>query len=152
MKSKLILLFLALTTSFALAHGGVEIGPNGGRILEFSKNETMHGEVTLKEGKFQIALLDKDMKTVPVAAQTLTVTSGTAAKPEKVAVEKTATGFAIPAVKEGSLLVFQFRETEKAKPITARFTYDTANCEKCSSPEWLCKCEMNKAAAKKEKK
>ncbi len=37
MKSKLTLLFLALTTSFALAHGGVEIGPNGGRILEFSK-------------------------------------------------------------------------------------------------------------------
>ena len=150
MKTKLILLTLISTLTFA--HEGVERGPNGGRIVEFSKNETMHGEVTLKEGKFQIALLDKDMKAVPVAAQTLTVTSGTASKPEKVAVEKTATGFAIPAVKEGSLLVFQFRETEKGKPVTARFTYDTANCEKCDSPEWLCKCEMNKAAAKKEKK
>ena len=150
MKTKLILLTLISTLTFA--HEGVELGPNKGRIVEFSKNETMHGEVTLKDGKFQIALLDKDMKAVAVAAQTLTVTSGTAAKPEKVAVEKTATGFSIPVVKEGSLLVFQFRETEKAKPATARFTYDTANCEKCSSPEWLCKCEMNKAAEKKAKK
>ncbi len=149
MKSKLTLLFLALTAGFALAHGGVELGPNGGRILEFSKNETMHGEVTLKDGKFLVAVLDKDMKPVAVAEQTLTVTSGTAAKPEKITVEKIATGFAIPAPKSGSLLVFQFRESEKAKPVTARFTYDTSNCDKCDSAEWVCKCEMNKKAGKK---
>ena len=53
MKTKLLLLTLISTLTFA--HEGVERGPNGGRILEFSKNETMHGEVTLKEGKFQIA-------------------------------------------------------------------------------------------------
>jgi hypothetical protein len=151
MKSKLTLLFLALTTSFALAHGGVEIGPNGGRILEFSKNESMHGEVTVKEGKMHIALLDKDLKPVTVADQTLTITTGSGAKPQKVEVEKTATGFAIPAVKEGSLLVFQFRETEKAKPVTARFTYDTSNCDACDSPEWICKCEMKKKEAAKKK-
>lgn len=151
MKTKLTLLFLALTTSFALAHGGVELGPDGGRLLEFSKNDTIHGEITLKDQKFQIALLDKALKPVAVAAQTLTVTSGTGAKPEKLTVEKTATGFSIPAVKEGSLLVFQFRENEKSKPVTARFTYDTSNCDKCDSPEWICKCEAKKAAAKKAK-
>lgn len=148
MKAKITLLILALTTSFALAHGGVEIGPQGGRLLEFSKNETVHGEVTLKDGKFQIALLDKDLKAVPVTEQTLTVTSGSAAKPEKVTIEKSATGFSFPAVKEGSLLIFQFRGEEKAKPITARFIYDTSNCEKCDSPEWVCKCELNKKAKK----
>ena len=149
MKAKITLLILALTTSFALAHGGVEIGPHGGRLLEFSKNETMNGEVTLKEGKFHVALLDKNMKAVPVTAQSLTVTSGTAAKPEKVTIEKSATGFSFPAVKEGSLLIFQFRGEELAKPITARFTYDVSNCEKCQSPEWLCKCSANNKAGKK---
>ena len=151
MKSKLTLLALALTTSFALAHGGVELGPNGGRLLEFSKNETVHGEVTLKDGKFLIAVLGKDLKPLTVAAQTLTATTGSGSKPEKLTVEKTDTGFALPVIKEGGILVVQFRENEKAKPVTARLTYDTANCEKCDSVEWLCKCEMNKKAAGKTK-
>lgn len=151
MKSKLTLLILALTASFALAHGGVEIGPKGGRILEFSKNETMHGEVTAKDGKFQITLLDKDMKPLPVTSQFLTATSGTGAKPMKLDVERTDAGFAIPLIKEGQMLILQYRETENAKPVTARFKYDTSNCDACDNPEWLCKCEANKAAAKKEK-
>ncbi len=158
MKTRLLTLLIALTASFAFGHGGVELGPNGGRILEFSKNETMHGEVTVKDGKFQIAVLDKDMKPVAVAAQVLTATTGTGAKPEKLTVEKTATGFTLPLVKEGSVLVVQFRESDTAKPITARLTYDTAKCDACSNPEWLCKCPAAKpgdakpAEAKTEKK
>ncbi|MDB6071976.1 MAG: hypothetical protein JWL81_3147 [Verrucomicrobiales bacterium] len=151
MKTKLTLLFLALSAGFALAHGGVELGPNGGRLLEFSKDESMHGEVTAKDGKFAVALLDKDQKPVAVAAQSLTATTGTGAKPEKLAVEKTATGFSLPAVKDGQTIILQFRENEKAKPVTARFKYDTGNCEECSSPEWLCKCsEAKEGADKKE--
>lgn len=149
MKSKLTLLILALSTGFALAHGGVELGPNGGRLLEFSKNESMHGEVTAKDGKFSVALLDKDQKPVAVAAQSLTATTGTGAKPEKLTVEKTATGFALPIVKEGQTVILQFRENDKAKPITARFKYDPSNCEECSNPEWLCKCAAEKPAADK---
>ena len=53
-----LLCSLVLNT-FALAHGDVELGPHGGRILEFSKNESMHGEVLVKDNHFQIALLDK---------------------------------------------------------------------------------------------
>ncbi len=64
MKKTLTALILALTASFAFGHGDIELGPNKGRILEFSKNETMHGEVTEKDGKLHIALLDKDMKPV----------------------------------------------------------------------------------------
>ena len=62
-----LLTTFALAAS-ALAHGDVELGPNGGRLLEFSKNESMHGEVTLKDGKFHIAILDKDQKPVALAA------------------------------------------------------------------------------------
>lgn len=152
MKSKLTLLFLALTTSFALAHGGVELGPNGGRLLEFSKNETIHGEVTVKDGKFLVALLDKDQKPVAMAPSVLTATSGTGAKPEKITVEKTDTGFSLPVVKEGQTVILQFRETEKGKPVTARFKYDTSNCDGCDNPEWICKCEADKDAKKEKKK
>ena len=130
------------------AHEGVERGPNGGRILEFSKDETMHGEVTVKEGKFHIALLDKDMKPVAVAAQTLTASTGDRAKPVKLEVAKAATGFSMPVVSEGAWLILQFRSGPEGKPITARMEYNTATCDGCKEPEWLCKCEPEKEKEK----
>ncbi len=144
MKKQLLTLLSSLAlTAAALAHGEVEIGPNGGRILEFSKNETMHGEVTVKDGKFTIALLDKDRKPVALEAQELTATSGDKAKPEKLTVEKKDGKFVVPAVKEGEWIIFQFRDTAKAKPITARLQYDTKICSACKAPEWICECSKN---------
>ena len=150
--NKLILTLLsslALTIA-AFAHGDIELGPNGGRILEFSKDETMHGEVTLKDGKFHIAILDKDMKPVALAEQTLTATGGATGKPEKLTVEKEGGHFVVPAVKEGEWLIVQFKESAAAKAVTARMQYDTKTCSACKAPEWLCKCNQN--ADKKEKK
>ena len=51
MKTKLTAIIIALTAGFAFGHGDIELGPNKGLILEFSTNETMHGEVTDKNGK-----------------------------------------------------------------------------------------------------
>ena len=151
MKKQLLTLLssLALTAS-ALAHGEVEVGPNGGRILEFSKNETMHGEVTVKDGKFLIALLDKDMKPVALAGQALTANGGPTGKAEKLAVEKSGNAFVVPIVKSGDWLILQFKENAKAKAITARLQYDTAKCGECKAEEWLCTCGQK--ADKKEKK
>ena len=148
MKSKLLTLLFALTASVAFGHGGVEIGPNGGRVLELSKNESMHGEVTVKDGKFHVTLLDKDMKPVAVDAQSLTA-GGTREKPVKLEVTKDAKGFTLPLVKEGQWLIVQFKEKADSKAVTARMEYDTANCDACSSPEWLCKCSAHKADEKK---
>ena len=141
MKKKLTALLLALTTAFAFGHGGVELGPNKGRILEFSKNETMHGEVTVKEGKFNIALLDKDLKPVKVEAQSLTATGGTREKPAKLEVTKTETGFSVPVVKDGEWLIVQYKDTAKSKAVTARLHYDTGICDGCKKAEWLCECK-----------
>jgi len=141
MKARLITTFLlTATTSLLLAHGGVELGPNKGRILEFSKNETMHGEVTVKGDKFHIALLDKDMKPVALDKQTLAVTTGDRDKPTKLTVEKDAKGFVVPLVKAGEWLILQYKNSPDAKAITARMEYNTATCEKCSKAEWLCEC------------
>ena len=63
MKTYILALLSSLViTAAAFAHGEVELGPNGGRILEFSKDETLNGEVSVKDGKFVIALLDKAKK------------------------------------------------------------------------------------------
>lgn len=144
MKTKLLAfasLFLVASTSFLLAHGGVELGPNKGRILEFSKNETMHGEVTVKDGKFHIAVLDKDMKPVAVDQQSLVALTGDRDKPTKLDVTKDASGFTVPLVKDGAWLIVQYKENSKSKTITARMEYDTKTCGDCSKPEWLCECK-----------
>ncbi len=139
MKTKLIL--LSLIASITFAHEGVELGPNKGRILEFSKNETMHGEVTVKGDKFHIALLDKDMKPVAMAEQTLTATTGERDKPTKLTVEKDAKGFVVPVVKSGEWLILQYKDSAKAKAITARLEYNTAICDECKKAEWVCECK-----------
>ncbi len=138
---KKTLLLLSFITTLSFAHEGVELGPNGGRILEFSKDETMHGEVTVKGDKFHIAVLDKDMKPVTMNEQTLTAVTGDRAAPQKLTVEKDAKGFVIPVVKAGEWLILQYKNTSEAKAITARLEYNTAICEECSNAEWLCKCK-----------
>lgn len=140
MNTTLAALLLAVTATVAFGHADIEIGPEGGRILEFSKDESMHGEVIEKGGKLHVRLLDKEMKRVAIKDQTLTATSGDRANPEKLAVEKHSDHFLLPAVKEGQWLIFQYRESAKGKPVTARFEYDTKPCGECKKAEWLCAC------------
>ena len=145
MKTKLLTILTTLALSIAaFAHTGIKIGPNGGRLLDFSKNETMHGEVTIKDGKFRVEVLDKGLKPVALTEQELTATSGDRNKPEKLAVAKEGKYFVVPAVKQGEWVIFQFKENAKAKAVTARMEYDTKTCSACSDPEWLCKCEVSK--------
>jgi hypothetical protein len=144
MKTKLTAILLALTATFALAHEGIELGPNKGRIVEFSTNETMHGEITLKDGKLQIALLDKDMKPVKVAAQTVTATAGTREKPRKLAITQDETGFILPTPGDHEWLILQYKETPETKAITARIQFDTTECAPCKNPEWRCACSEKK--------
>ena len=144
MKTKLSILILAISTVLAFAHEGVERGPNGGRILEFSKDETMHGEVTVKGDKFHVAVLDKDMKPVVMGKQSLVATTGDRDNPTKLDVTTDAKGFILPLVKEGDWLILRYKESPDAKVITARLEYNTKTCEGCQAPEWLCKCEKEK--------
>jgi hypothetical protein len=150
MKTSLLTLaaVLLLGVTRALGHGGVELGPNGGRILEFSKNHTLHAEVIAKNGFFHIALLDKNLKPVELKEQVLTATTGDRKKPEKLTVEKQDGKFVVPMQKGDTFLtIFQFRDSPSARAVTARLTYDATICSACKNAEWLCKC----ASAKEEK-
>jgi hypothetical protein len=140
MNIRLTTTILAMTAGFAFGHEGIELGPNKGRILEFSTNETMHGEVTEKDGKLHITLLDKDMKPVNVAVQSLTATAGTRQAPVKNEVTKSETSFIISVPKEGEWIIFQYKENDSAKAITARLHYDIKICAPCGNPEWRCAC------------
>ena len=140
MNIQLTTTILALTASFAFGHGEIELGPNKGRILEFSTNETMHGEVTEKNGKLHIALLDKDMKPLKIAEQSLAATAGTRQAPVKNEVTKSETSFIISIPREGEWIILQYKEHDLAKAITARLHYDTKTCAPCGNPEWRCAC------------
>ncbi len=145
MKTHILALLSSLAiTAAAFAHGEVELGPNGGRILEFSKDETMNGEVTVKDGKFVIALLDKAKKPVALAEQTLTANGGPSGKATKLEVSQADGKFTIPVVKDGEWLIVQYKDNAKAKAVTARLHYDLTNCGACNAPEWICKCAANK--------
>jgi hypothetical protein len=140
MKTKLTTLIIVLTGSFAFGHGEVELGPNKGRIVEFSTDESMHGELTAKNGKLHITLLDKDMKPVKIDAQSIIATGGTREKPVKLEVTKSEAGFTLGAPQNGEWLILQYKGTANAKPVTARVHYDVSNCSTCTNPEWLCTC------------
>jgi hypothetical protein len=140
MKTTCIALILALSANFALAHEGIELGPNKGRILELSPDETLHAEVTQKDAKLHIALLDKDMKPVKVESQSLSATAGTRQKPVKLETTPIEGGFSLSAPGDGEWLILQYKATPDAKPITARLHFETKNCAPCSQPEWRCAC------------
>jgi hypothetical protein len=147
MKAKLITFILTLTASLAFGHGDIELGPNKGRILEFSNDETMHGEVSERDGKLHVALLDKDMKPVKVLDQTLTATAGTRQAPVKCEVTKTESGFMISPTQPGEWVIIQYKESGSSKVVTARLHYDTKSCAPCGNPEWRCACEDKKKEA-----
>ncbi|MEY3395619.1 MAG: hypothetical protein RL346_1855 [Verrucomicrobiota bacterium] len=144
MKTKRIVTILTLTACLAWAHEGIELGPNQGRILEFSNDESMHGEVTEHDGKLLIALLDKDMKPVTITVQEIRATSGTREQPLKMEVTKKPTAFGISVPNAGDWVIIQYKENPDSKPVTARLHYDTKPCAPCGNPEWRCACESQK--------
>lgn len=134
MKTKLMTLALALIAGVAFGHGGVELGPKGGRLLELSKDESMHAEVLVKDGKFHLTLLDKDLKPVKVTEQTITATTGDRKSPEKLEVAKTDTGFTVPVVKDGAWLIVQFKATPRPSPSRPAWSTTLANAASARAP------------------
>lgn len=124
MKKILAFIAFALGSSLASAAPDVELGPNKGRIVELSSDKSLRAEVTLKEGKLHVGLLDKDKKPVELGDKVLTVSAGTREKADKVEVTKAEKTFSFPEVEKGKWLIIQIKENADAKPFTARVQYN----------------------------
>ncbi len=125
----------------AHAHGKVEIGPNQGRLLEFSADDSLRGELVLKDGVFSVGLLDKELKPLSLDGRKLDVIGGERAKPETLKVETAGDKYTFPAPKtDGGYLILRFTPAPGAKVLTERFKYDTSVCSGCKRAEWLCTC------------
>ena len=141
-----VLLCTALTS---FGHEEKQLGPNGGRVVDFSKDGSVHGEVVEKDGQFQIQLLDRDMKPLAADQQKLTALVGDRTKPEKLTVEKREGMFVFPAQKRDDYwMILQYQPSAEAKPVTARFHYQSKPCPECKKPEWLCDCPLKKGEKK----
>lgn len=149
MKKHLLALLgsLTLTASLAFGHGGVELGPHGGRLVEFGEKAPLTAEVVLQDGKFVIGLYDEAAKKeVPATTQALTITHKE--KNAKLAPELK-DGKWVIAKPEGDdfWLIMSLKADAGAKAQNGRLHYDANICGECKKAEWVCQC-----AAKEEKK
>lgn len=138
----LLVLIACLSTQLARAHGAVELGPNKGRLLAFSRDKSLSGELVLKEGTFHVGLFDKENKPVAIAAQSLAVITGDRDNPATLKVEVKDNQFVFPRHQETKHhLILRYRATAESLPVTVRVPYDPSICDGCKKEEWLCACE-----------
>jgi hypothetical protein len=141
MKTLLLALFSSLTLAHSvLAHGDIEIGPKGGRLVEFSNHQGVHAEVVLKEGQFFISLYDeKAKKEIPVTDQQIIITHRESKEKLKPELKD---GQWVVTKPEGDSfwLIIQLKENAEAKAKNGRLHYNASHCAPCGQPEWLCKC------------
>ena len=123
-------------------HDEVEAGPNGGRILT---GVEPHAEFFVTgDRKVQIAFIDDDLKTVPVADQTVTVVSGDRADQTRMTFAKSGDVLlseqALPDGMNFPVIV-QIKTTPDAKSVVERFNLDLNQCPTCEFKEYACACD-----------
>lgn len=144
---RILTLAVALCAGLALPAAAAEkdhkhqATPKGGRLLE--KTEPHAEFVVEKDRTVTINFYDHDMKTVPVAAQTVTVIAD--AKSGKATLEFEKKGDSLVSKTklpdgEGYNVVVQFKQTADAKPQNLRFKLDLHTCGECKRAEYACIC------------
>ncbi len=149
MKSKLTaLLTLALSLLSADAHERITVGPGDGRLAYLDSTTTPSAEFNVKDGKVHITLLDKDLKPIALAEQTLNITAGEKGSAKKLEVTKSGNDF-VATLPAGAdyWCIFQLKEKKDAKSITFRVHYRSEVCADCKKAEWRCICG-NKGSGK----
>ena len=142
-----LLASLALAAS-ALAHGDVELGPNGGRLVPFGEKNPLHAEVTLDGSNFVIGLYDEEAKKmIPAASQVLTITQKETNKKLEPVLKDGKWTVAKPAGKD-FWLIMTLKDDPKGKSRVGRLHYDETICPDCGAQEWVCRCSENKGKKK----
>ena len=117
-------------------------GPKGGRLLE--KTEPKAEFYVEKDHTVSITFYDAALKSVPAAAQSVTVIAD--GKDGKARVEFEKKGDVLVSKSklpegDGYNLVVQFKQTADAKPQNFRFKLETHACGGCKRAEYACTCD-----------
>jgi hypothetical protein len=140
MNKKLVILgLIAAYATSAFAHERITIGPKGGRVIYLDSTSIPNVEFLVnKEGRAEIALLDKERKPIALTEQNLVVTAGARTSAKKLKVEKQGDLFLTEPVPDGApyTVVMQIKEKPAAKMITARVNYNPAPA-KSGKPDYL---------------
>ena len=119
-------------------------GPKGGRLLE--KTEPRAEFYLEKDHTATITFYDTAMKTVPAAAQTVTIIADTKEGKTHTHVEFEKKGDVLVSKTrlpdgDGYNLVLQFKQTADTKPQNFRFKLETHTCSDCKRAEYACICD-----------
>lgn len=119
----------------------VTAGAKGGRLLE---NHPPRAEFFVeKDRTVTLTFYDKDMKPVPVAAQSATAIAET--KDGKKKLEFAKKGDVLVSKSplpegNGYNVVLQLKQTAEARPKNFRIPLNLSICSKCQHPEYACTC------------
>lgn len=142
MKSKLLLILLALTGVTVLHADKVSGGPRGGRLLDASP---LKAEFFVNaDRKVEVTFLDASFHPIAPDTQAVAVIAEPATGRLSLDMVRTATGFvakgALPAG-EPYRVVVQLRAISDAKPQNFRLDLNLATCGQCQHAEYACICE-----------
>ncbi len=117
----------AILCASAFAHERITIGPNGGRVIYVDSTSTPNVEFFVnKDGRAKIALLDKSLKPIALAEQSLVVTAGPRASARKLSIEKRGDAFLTETMPAGApyTVIMQLKENPGSKAMTLRVNYN----------------------------
>jgi hypothetical protein len=123
-------------------HGGVEAGPNGGRVLH--KIEPHLEFFVMKDRKVQLTALDDKLKAIAVSGQIVKVTAGDRSNPVRLRFVKKGNVLisetAFPSGDDFPVVV-QMKTKAGAKTVIEKFTLDLSPCPTCDYLEYACTCD-----------
>lgn len=123
-------------------HGGVEAGPNGGRVLH--KIEPHLEFFVTKDRKVQLTALDNKLKAIAIGKQVVKVTAGDRQNPIKMSFVKQGNVLmsetAFPAGDDFPVVV-QMKNSKVGKSVIEKFTLNMSPCPTCEYLEYACTCD-----------
>ena len=144
MKTRVALIALSLIASLLTAIAAekkVEVGPNGGRLLEMASPKAEF--LVEKDHSVKISFFDAALKPVAVTGQHVTVIAHAKSGKAKLEFEKKG-DVLVSKTKlpegDGYPVVVLFKQDAEAKPQNFRFGLELHNCGGCKRAEYACTC------------
>ena len=123
-------------------HGGIEDGPNGGRLLTTVEP---HLEFFVTDDrKVQITSVNEEEKAQPIGEQIVKVIGGSRSNPIRLSFAKKGdvlmSDIAFPEGNDFPVVV-QIKNTPDGETVTEKFNLNLVQCPECPNKEYACTCD-----------